>query len=153
MLDDVRGLVRAGMQALAAQGPDEVAATLIAAAQAAAEQFSSLAAGLLERSAEARSTLAREVRDLVDRQVQELGLLTRQDLKPVLARLDALEGGTGRTSRTAKSPRTSSARASRAKSAKPAASTAKPPRRKVATSAPKPTARRTGRRPSGGGAG
>ena len=83
--------------------------------------------------------LVRELRDLVARQVQELGLPTRQDLEAVTARLEALESRVGPPAgRGARKP-AGTERAARAPATKAAA-------RKPAT-----RARGTGGRTSGGG--
>src|SRR5687767_2575004 len=87
MLGDVRKAMRAGIEALASQRPDE----LIARVQGLADQMASFAAGLVEWSAEARASLTREIKDLVARQAQEIGVATRSDLEAIRARLDHLE--------------------------------------------------------------
>jgi hypothetical protein len=56
-----------------------------------AEQLSALASGFLEWSAEARASLLQELRDVVARQVQDMGLATKKDLDALRARLDRLE--------------------------------------------------------------
>jgi BMFP domain-containing protein YqiC len=87
MLDDVRRYMRAGIKALSGQRPDEVMAKI----QALAERMAAVASGLLEWSAEARASLMREVKDLVARQIQEMGVATRQELEALRARLERLE--------------------------------------------------------------
>jgi len=60
-------------------------------AQTLAEQMSSLAAGFLEWSAEARASLMHEVKGLVARQVDEMGLATKQELGALRRRIERLE--------------------------------------------------------------
>ena len=96
MIEDVRKYVRAGIEALTPQGTEDLAATLLGRAQTAAEQLSAFASGFLEWSAEARASLLKEVRDLVARQVQEMGLATKDDVETLRRRIDRLEAGGGR---------------------------------------------------------
>jgi hypothetical protein len=60
-------------------------------AQTVAGQMASLAAGFLEWSAEARASVMHEVRDLVARQVGEMGLATKQELEALRRRIERLE--------------------------------------------------------------
>jgi polyhydroxyalkanoate synthesis regulator phasin len=60
-------------------------------AQSVAEQMSGLAAGFLEWSAEARASLMHEVRDVVARQVGEMGVATKKDLESLRSRVERLE--------------------------------------------------------------
>jgi hypothetical protein len=87
MLGDVGKFMRAGIDALLSQRPDE----LLGRVQRLADQMASFAAGLVEWSAEARASLTREIKDLVARQVQEMGVATGPDLDVIRARLDRLE--------------------------------------------------------------
>jgi hypothetical protein len=91
MLDDVRKYVRAGIEAVAPGRSEEIAATVISRAQTLGEQMSSLATGFLEWSAEARGSLMHEVKDLIARQVSEMGLATKQELEALRRRLERLE--------------------------------------------------------------
>jgi hypothetical protein len=91
MLGDVRKYMRLGLAALASQGSDESGGDRRARAQAVAEQISAFAASFLEWSAEARTSLAKEIKDLVARQVQEMGLATEKDLHRLQMRIDRLE--------------------------------------------------------------
>ena len=122
MIEDVRKYVRAGIEALAPQGTEDLAATLLGRAQTAAEQLSSFASGFLEWSAEARASLLREVRDLVARQVQDMGLATKDDVETLRRRIDRLEAGGGRTmgGRASAAPSGTRAKASTAGRAKKA---------------------------------
>lgn len=99
MLEDMRKYVRLGVEALAAQRPEE----LVSRVQGFADQIGGLATAFLEWSAEARASLLREVKDLVVRQVQEMGLATREDLDVIRARLDRLERGEAGTGASARS--------------------------------------------------
>jgi hypothetical protein len=60
-------------------------------AQSVAEQMSGLAAGFLEWSAEARASLLHEVKELVARQIGEMGLATKQEVEALRRRLERLE--------------------------------------------------------------
>lgn len=91
VLEDVRKYMRLGLEALSSQGSDDAGAALRSRAQVVAEQLSSLAAGFLEWSGEAKSSLLVEIRDLVARQVQEMGVATKKDLESLQARLERLE--------------------------------------------------------------
>ncbi|HYV01500.1 MAG TPA: hypothetical protein VEM93_04070, partial [Actinomycetota bacterium] len=93
MLEDVRKYMRAGFEAIAAQRPDEI----LGRVQGFADQLTALAAGFVEWSAEARDSLLREVKDLVTRQIQEIGVATQLDLDVLRARIDRLEREAGRT--------------------------------------------------------
>ena len=73
--------------------------------QAFAEQMTAVASGLLEWSAEARASLMREVKDLVARQVQEMGVATRQELDALRARLERLERDSVRSAPAASASR------------------------------------------------
>jgi BMFP domain-containing protein YqiC len=97
MLDDMRKYVRAGLEALSSQDAEVVAAALRSRAQGLAEQLSGLAAGFVEWSSEARASLLREVRDLVARQVEEMGLASREELGKLESRVERLEAGTGKS--------------------------------------------------------
>ena len=109
MLDDMRKYMRAGIEALSAQRPDEVVARI----QAFAEQMTAVASGLLEWSAEARASLMREVKDLVARQVQEMGVATRQELDALRTRLERLEQESVRSAPAAPASRRRPAKAPR----------------------------------------
>jgi hypothetical protein len=120
MRGDMGKLLKLGLQALAEQGPDDVSGGVRARAQAMAEQFSTLAAGFMEWTAEARASLRHELREVVARQVDEMGLATKKDLDALRARLDRLEravhgrtksGGSTRSKRTTRA-KTSSNKAS-----------------------------------------
>jgi polyhydroxyalkanoate synthesis regulator phasin len=133
MLDDMRKVMRAGIDALAGGRSDEVAATLVERAQAVAEQISGLASGFLEWSAEARASLRTEVRELVARQVREMGVATKREVDALRRRIERLEeagrGPAKATSRgaasTAKARRAD--RSSRTTAKRPSRS-ARPPR-------------------------
>ena len=92
MLDEMRKYVRFGLAALSSQGSGGAGDPARSRAQAMAEQFSTLAAGFLQWSAEARASLLQELKDLVARQVEEMGVATKKDLEELRARLEELEG-------------------------------------------------------------
>lgn len=118
MIEDVRKYLRAGMDALSAQAPGQVADRV----QGMADQLTALAAGLAHWSAEARASLVREVKDVVARQVQELGLVTRQELDLVRARLERLEGASAEApprKRAAESRKQATSKKATAKKASP----------------------------------
>jgi hypothetical protein len=75
------------------QAAEDMAANLRSRLQEVAEQFTGLASGFLQWSAEARKSLVDEVRSIVAGQVQEMGLATKQEVEALRARLDRLEGG------------------------------------------------------------
>jgi hypothetical protein len=100
MLDDMRKAVRAGLDALGGGRSDQVAAALIERAQSVAEQISGLAAGFLEWSSEARASLRTEVKELVARQVREMGLATKREVDALRRRIERLEGAGGAPSRS-----------------------------------------------------
>src|SRR6266508_6515195 len=91
MRSDMRKFMKLGLQALAARGTDDVSGAVRSRAQVVAEQFSTLAAGFLELTGEARASLLQELRDLVARQVEEMGVATKKDLDGLTARLERLE--------------------------------------------------------------
>jgi hypothetical protein len=115
MLEDFAAYVRAGLEALSAQGAEDAAGSIISKASSLAEQFTSFAAGFAEWSGEARATLLQEIRDLVARQIDAMGVATKDEVDALRARLDRLEASFrsatpgGRTS--APRGRASSARA------------------------------------------
>lgn len=87
----MRRYMRLGLGMVSARGPDDVAGSVKSRAQGVAEQISTLAAGLLEWTAEARASLLHELREIVARQVEEMGVATNKDLDDLRARLDRLE--------------------------------------------------------------
>src|SRR5439155_25054084 len=91
VLDDIRKKVEAGIGSLSKQGPDELGAAVLGKAREAAEQLSGLAAGMIEWSAAAGERLSGDVRDLVARCVDEMGLVTRKELDGVAKRVARLE--------------------------------------------------------------
>ena len=110
MLDDMRRYVRFGLQALGAQDPPRGEAKR-SAAHTLGDQMSSLAAGLLEWSAEARASLLQELKDLIARQVEEMGVATKKDLDGLERRIEQLEGRSRtRTSRSKATSRTATSK-------------------------------------------
>lgn len=99
MLDDMRKYVKFGLQALSSQGSEDAAEALRSRAQGMTEHVSALAAGFLEWSTEARASLMQELRALVARQVQDMGVATKEDVERLNVRLGKLEAklGAGRT--------------------------------------------------------
>jgi hypothetical protein len=92
MLDDMKKYVRAGLEALSSPGAEEAAGVIATRASVLAEQLSSFASGFREWSAEARASLLQEVKDLVARQIETMGLATKQDVETLRRRIDRLEG-------------------------------------------------------------
>jgi hypothetical protein len=145
MLDDMRRYVRAGLEALSSQGGDDAADALLSRASGFAEQLSAFASGFLEWSAEARASLLQEVKDLVARQIEAMGVATKDDLETLRKRIDRLEAGAG--AKTA--PRRSSTGKAAARSSK---ATARKSTSKATARSSKAAARsgnRTGSRASG----
>jgi hypothetical protein len=126
MLDDMRKYVRFGLQALSAQDPSE-GGTKRSGTHTLGEQLSSLAAGFLEWSGEARASLLQELKDLVARQVEEMGVATKKELDALERRLEKLEVRRG--TRPSRSKATSPTRAARSK----ATSTTRTARSKATT--------------------
>jgi hypothetical protein len=122
MLDDMRKYVRFGLEALSSQDRGG-AGTMRSGAQGVAEQLSSLAAGFLEWSAEARASLLKELKDLVARQIEEMGVARKKDVDALEARLGNLEArvgtkpGTPSRAKSASRAKTSSSRSARSKAA------------------------------------
>jgi hypothetical protein len=144
MRGEMRRFMKLGLQALAEQGPGDVSGAVRSRAQVVAEQFSTLAAGFLEWTGEARASLLQELKDLVTRQVEEMGVAMKKDLDDLKARLDRLEaavgdrarsgGGAGRTgapsrgkakTRAKSSERATSSSSSRSARSKAASSSSK----------------------------
>jgi hypothetical protein len=122
VLDDIRKKMEAGIGSLSKQGPDELGAAVLGKAREAAEQLSGLTAGMIEWSAAARERLSGDVRDLVARCVDEMGLVTRKELDALAKRVARLEkGAAGRGGDAATAGRaTKKAASSKAASAKSA---------------------------------
>jgi hypothetical protein len=135
MLDDMRKYVRAGLDALASSGSDDLAATLKSRAESFADQMSSLAAGFLEWSGEARASLVREVKELVAAQVKEMGLASRREVEALRKRVERLEGA-GRAKAGATRTRSASS-ASAPAPAKRAKSPIKSTRPRASSSSPR----------------
>ena len=120
MLDDMRKYVRFGLEALSSQDRG-TAGTKKSGAQGVAEQLSSLAAGFLEWSAEARESLLQELKQLVARQIEEMGVATKKDVDALEARLGKLEAKVGAKpkgpirAKAASRAKTSGSRAARSK--------------------------------------
>jgi hypothetical protein len=157
MLEDMRKYVRAGLEALSSQGAEDAAGVIMSRAGAVAEQLTSFASGFLEWSAEARASLLQEVRDMITRQVESMGLASKDDVETLRRRIDRLEarprrgGGTsatsGRGAATKASSRPSSARdpaSARKASTRKAAPTRKAASTRKAAPGPKATSTRSG---------
>jgi BMFP domain-containing protein YqiC len=126
MLGDMRKYVRLGLEALSSRGSEHDAGAMRSRAQGVAEQISALAAGFREWSAEARASLLHELRDVVARQVEDMGVATKKDLDDLRARLDRLEAKGTRTSKAkakAKAKASSSSRSNRSKAGGSSSST------------------------------
>jgi polyhydroxyalkanoate synthesis regulator phasin len=121
MLEDMRKLVRAGIESLSNDDPDDLAGALKSKAQGVAEQLSAVASGFLQWSSEARDSLMLEVKHLVGRQVDEMGLATKKEVQALRNRVDELErraGGRKRAGRSAAGPKKVRTAATSSKTAK-----------------------------------
>jgi hypothetical protein len=108
VLDDVRRFVQDRVEALTPGVAEELAGSLIARAQGVADQITGLAAGFLAWSAEARDSIMQEVRDLVGRQIEEMGVATKADVHRLRERLDRVEAKVAKPSAPAPPPRRTS---------------------------------------------
>ena len=130
MLDAMQKYVRAGLDALSSQGV-QTSSRLVPRLENLGQQMSSAASALTDWWQEAGSTLVREARENVLKQVEAIGFATKKDVETLRARLDRLEArGTSPT-------RTGGVRA----------------QRKEATTAPRPSASRSRSTPSASGRG
>lgn len=91
MIEDMRKYVRAGLEALSSQGAEDAAGVIMSRASGLADQLNAFASGFLEWSAEARASLMQELRDMITRQVETMGLATKDDLEALGRRIDRLE--------------------------------------------------------------
>jgi hypothetical protein len=126
--------VRAGLDALSSQGI-QTSSRLAPRLENLTQQLSTAASALTDWWQEAGSTLAREVRQNVLRQVEGIGFATKKDVETLRARLDRLEARATNPTRAgrAESPSTRATSAprpspSRARST-PSSSGRTPPRR------------------------
>jgi len=135
MLGDMLKYVRLGLEALSSQGSEDVTGAMRSRAQGVAEQISALAAGFVEWSAEARASLLQELRDVVARQVEDMGVATKKDLDDLRARLDRLEAkGTKTAKAKAKAKASSSSRSNRSKAGGSSSKRTVPARRRPSRS-------------------
>jgi hypothetical protein len=118
--------VRFGLEALSSQDRG-AAGTMRSGAQGVAEQLSSLAAGFLEWSVEARASLLQELKDLVARQIEEMGVASKKDVDALEVRLGKLEAKVGPKPKAPIRPKSSSRAKTSTRSAgpKPATSASK----------------------------
>jgi hypothetical protein len=100
MLEDIRKRMESGIGSIPKPSPDEIGATVIGKAREAAEQLSGLAVGIIEWSAAAREHLMNDVRDIVARTVDEMGLATGADLDALGKRVAKLEKAAGGSARS-----------------------------------------------------
>jgi hypothetical protein len=114
MVGDMRKYVRLGLEALSLQASGDPTGAKRSRAQGVAEQISALATGFLEWSAEARASLLQELRDVVARQVEDMGVARKKDLDDLRARLDRLEAKVTKTAK-AKAKASSSSRSNSSK--------------------------------------
>jgi polyhydroxyalkanoate synthesis regulator phasin len=91
MIEDMRKYVRAGLDALSSQGAEDAAGVIMSRATVLADQLNAFASGFLEWSAEARASLMQELKDMITRQVDSMGLATKEDLQALGRRIDRLE--------------------------------------------------------------
>jgi hypothetical protein len=136
VLEDMKKYVRAGLEALSSPGAEDAAGAFMDKAGGLAEQFSAFASGFLEWSAEARASLLQELRDMITRQVESMGLATKDDVETLRRRLDRLEAGGARPKASASAGRKTGAKAAPRKASSPA---------KRATARRSTTARRSSR--------
>jgi hypothetical protein len=122
----------------------------MARAQELGEQFSALAAGFRQWSSEARESLMLEVRELVGRQIKEMGLATQKQVQAVRSRLDDVErqlrsGTTPRRVRAGRvqRPRANSAVTATKSRAKSTRSRAKPATSRAKSAKPRPRSKST----------
>jgi BMFP domain-containing protein YqiC len=137
MLGDMRKYVRLGLEALSSQGSEDVTGAMRSRAQGVAEQISALAAGFVEWSAEARASLLQELRDVVARQVEDMGVATEKDLDDLRARLDRLEAKGTKTAKAKAKPKAKASSSSRSNRSKAGGSSSKrtvPVRRRASRS-------------------
>jgi hypothetical protein len=91
VIEDMRKYVRAGLDALSSQGAEDAAGVIMSRATVLADQLNAFASGFLEWSAEARASLMQELKDMITRQVESMGLATKEDLQALGRRIDRLE--------------------------------------------------------------
>jgi hypothetical protein len=91
MIEDMRKYVRAGLDALSSQGAEDAAGVIMSRATVLADQLNAFASGFLECSAAARASLMQELKDMITRQVDSMGLATKEDLQALGRRIDRLE--------------------------------------------------------------
>ena len=101
MLDAIQKYVRAGLDALSSQGL-QTSSRLVPRVENLTEQVTTAASALTEWWQEAGSTLVREVRDNVVKQVEAIGFATKKDVETLRARLDRLEARATSPTRTAR---------------------------------------------------
>jgi BMFP domain-containing protein YqiC len=142
MLDDMRKFVEAALGQMSPSHAREVAQSILKGEPT--EQVNRFARDLAGWSQRARERVAELVRSEVQRQLKAMGVVTRDDLDAVRARIRDLEkaGGRSRTSgRRASGAKTSSSKRSAARSSTRKTSATRKPGAK--TSAAKQTAART----------
>jgi hypothetical protein len=118
MLGDMRKYVRFGLEALSGAASEDPTGAKRSRAQGVAEQISALAAGFLEWSAEARASLLQELRDVVARQVEDMGVARKRDLDDLRARLDRLEARGTKTAKPKPKPKAKTSSSSRSNRSK-----------------------------------
>lgn len=99
MIEDMRKYVRAGLEALSSQGAEDAAGVIMSRASLLADQLNAFASGFLEWSAEARASFMQELKDMITRQVETMGLATKEDLQALGRRIDRLERASKPTSK------------------------------------------------------
>ncbi|MDP8956503.1 MAG: hypothetical protein M3N24_06045 [Actinomycetota bacterium] len=119
MLDAMQKYLRAGLEALSSQGL-QTSSRLAPRLENLTEQVSTAASAMTEWWQEAGSTLVREVRENVVRQVEAIGFATKKDVETLRSRLDRLEakatsptrrvGGGAASTRSTSAPRPSARR-------------------------------------------
>lgn len=92
--------VRAGLDALSSQGT-QTSSRLVPRLENLTQQLGTAASALTEWWQEAGSTLVREVRQNVVKQIESIGVATKKDVETLRARLDRLEAKATSPARTA----------------------------------------------------
>jgi hypothetical protein len=91
VLEDIRKRVEGGLGPLTKGGSDDLAGALLGKAQGAADQLSGFASAIGEWVAFAREFIRAEVRDVVDREVAEMGFASAKAVEALAARVERLE--------------------------------------------------------------
>ena len=91
VLEDIRKKVEGGLGPRAKGGSEDLAGAILGKAQGAADQLSGFASAIGEWVAFAREFIRAEVRDVVDREVGQMGFAPAQAVEKLAARIERLE--------------------------------------------------------------